>query len=198
MWKDHFKLMADGNLPLQKKMYTAGQTGGQDVNLISPTEAVIEQARSDLKRTLSDMPLYKPKKVKLTVQSGGGQSSGKKRKKKKTKKNSSKLSGRKGKSTSKKKKSKAKRKSGKKSKKVVKKKAKRSHKQVRKARKLKIIKIDNPIKNNKPKKAKTAKTADTGAEEEERKLLELPSVDQFLSKQIKINARRNRRKRRYY
>ena len=128
MWKEHFKLMADGQIPIQNKMYTTAQTGGQDVNLMSTTEAIVEQARSDLKRTLSERDVYQPKKVKLTVQSGGGQSSGKKKRKTKkrtTSSTSTSARGRKRKksSTSKKKRSrtgktkKGKRKSKKKSKK---------------------------------------------------------------------------------
>ena len=76
MWKEHFKLMAEGKLQPKRKMYSDIQKGGNEVQIISPTEAIVEQAKSDLKRSLSELPVYKPKKIKLTVQSGGGKKSG--------------------------------------------------------------------------------------------------------------------------
>ena len=82
MWTEHFKNMAKGNIPFQKKMYINLQKGAGPIQVVSPTEAVVQQARTDLKRTLEEADTYNPKKAKLLFQSGGGA----KRRRKKTRK----------------------------------------------------------------------------------------------------------------
>ena len=89
MWSSHFRNMVNGQVPYQKNMYSLSSSGSvpSDLQLISPTKAVVERARSDLKRSLEDPLVYNSKKLKSTVQLGkGGRRNGgvKKRSKSKT------------------------------------------------------------------------------------------------------------------
>ena len=72
MWANHFQKMAQDGVPYQRTIYTNLQPTSTAVSLISPTEAVVQQARNDIKRTLSQPSIYKPKKVKVMNQFGEG------------------------------------------------------------------------------------------------------------------------------
>ena len=90
MWIDHFKNMVNGDIPLQKSIYTVKPSMGlvkKDLQLISPSEAVVQRAKSGLKRSLKEEAVYNPKKSRTSVQSGTGRRrrSTKKTKKKKNK-----------------------------------------------------------------------------------------------------------------
>ena len=55
MWKDHFLRM--GNFTKPRKFYTVSsskQTGAGDIQLVSPTEQQLNQAKMKLKRKRSD------------------------------------------------------------------------------------------------------------------------------------------------
>ena len=89
-WVKHFTDMASGLVPYKKKYYTVqNQTGNGDVQLVTPTQAEVERAKMDVKRKLEEASSYKPKRLRLGLQSGSGQ---KKKKKKKQKVSSSKKS----------------------------------------------------------------------------------------------------------
>ena len=78
--------MVKGDIPYKRKMYTGLQLGSGNIKVVSPTEAVVQQAKSDLKRSLQEADVYKPKRARFLLQSGEGV---KKRKKRKyTKRNS--------------------------------------------------------------------------------------------------------------
>ena len=72
MWKEHFQAMVRGDIPYQKKMYTGLQNGSGNIKVVSPTEAVVQQAKSDLKRSLQEADVFKPKKARFLLQSGSG------------------------------------------------------------------------------------------------------------------------------
>ena len=82
-WVKHFSDMSQGLVPHKKKYYTVRpQVGGGDVQLVTPTQAVVERAKMDVKRKLKEAAVYKPKRIKVLSQSGSG-SKGKKTNKKK-------------------------------------------------------------------------------------------------------------------
>ena len=85
-WVKHFSDMAQGLIPYQKKKHTvAPEVGSGDIKIVTPTQEVVERARTDAKRKLKEASLYKPKRVKGISQSGAG--SKKKNNQKKVKKN---------------------------------------------------------------------------------------------------------------
>ena len=84
-WTQHFTDMARGLVPCKKKVYVVKpQVGQGDIQMVTPTQADVERAKSDLKRKLKEASVYKPKRVRLSPQSGAGR--GKKRKDKSQKK----------------------------------------------------------------------------------------------------------------
>lgn len=111
MWASHFRSMADGVIPHQKGFYhTTPSSSKSNVVMITPSEAVVQQAKSDLKRTLTDVDVYNPKKKRTLQQFGKGQArkktkTTKRTKAKTTKRSTSKKKKKVTKSTSKKKKS---------------------------------------------------------------------------------------------
>ena len=86
MWTQHFVDMARGLIPYQKRLYKVTvQTGNGDVQMVTPTQAVVERAKMDMKRKLAEAAtVQKPKRIRLSAQSGSGG-----RKRKSTKKKSS-------------------------------------------------------------------------------------------------------------
>lgn len=52
IWKDHFIRQAHGKMPHEKKFYNVseqvGQGGGANIKLISPTQQMVERAKSTL------------------------------------------------------------------------------------------------------------------------------------------------------
>ena len=81
-WVKHFSDMSQGLIPYQKKFYKIQpQTGMGDIQLVTPTEADVQRAKSDMKRKLTESIGYKPKRLRLSPQSGAGQ---KKKNKKKS------------------------------------------------------------------------------------------------------------------
>ena len=128
-WTQHFMDMARGLVPCRKKMYVVKpQVGQGDIQMVTPTQADVERAKSDLKRKLKEASVYKPKRVRLSPQSGAGRGKKRKdksRKKSKAKKNLNKAGKKKSAKTDKKKK------------KIVKKKktVKAQKKQIKKVRK---------------------------------------------------------------
>ena len=86
MWTQHFMDMARGLIPYQKRLYKVTvQTGNGDVQMVTPTQAVVERAKMDMKRKLAEAAtVQKPKHIRLSAQSGSGG-----RKRKSTKKKSS-------------------------------------------------------------------------------------------------------------
>ena len=75
MWVNHFKGMVNGQIPHLKSVYLISpsvEKSQNDLQLISPSEAVVQRARSDLKRSLQDLSLYKSKKSRSSVQLGEG------------------------------------------------------------------------------------------------------------------------------
>ena len=72
-WVKHFNDMAQGGIPYRKKMYTvAPQVGSGDIKIVTPTQAVVDRAKMDVKRKLKEASVYKPKRVKVVTQSGAG------------------------------------------------------------------------------------------------------------------------------
>ena len=88
MWSKHFKDMVDGYIRHRKYIYSPSSNENEvhkpELQLISPSEAVVQRARHDLKRSLKDMRLYNPKKVKINSQLGEGKRKRKITKKKRT------------------------------------------------------------------------------------------------------------------
>ena len=83
-WVKHFSDMSQGLVPYKKKYYTVyPQVGGGDVQLVTPTQAVVERAKMDLKRKLKEAAAYKPKRIKVLSQSGAGSKTKRTSKKKK-------------------------------------------------------------------------------------------------------------------
>ena len=83
-WVKHFSDMSQGLVPHKKKYYTVcPQVGGGDVQLVTPTEAVVERAKMDVKRKLKEVGSYKPKRIRAQSQSGAGGKRKRKGKKKK-------------------------------------------------------------------------------------------------------------------
>ena len=81
-WVKHFSDMTQGLVPYNKKIYTVTQqVGGGDVKIVTPTEAVVERAKMDVKRKLKEASVYKPKRIKVSPQSGAGAKKGKSKKK---------------------------------------------------------------------------------------------------------------------
>ena len=74
MWVNHFQSMANGKIPYRKNFYHSSPTTTtqKDIFLVSPTEAGVQQAKSDLKRTLSEVPVYNHKKSVTSNQYGSG------------------------------------------------------------------------------------------------------------------------------
>ena len=64
------------------------QVGQGDIQMVTPTQADVERAKSDLKRKLKEASVYKPKRVRLSPQSGAGRGKKRKDKSQKKKKNS--------------------------------------------------------------------------------------------------------------
>ena len=88
-WTQHFTDMARGLVPCRKKMYVVKpQVGQGDIQMVTPTQADVERAKSDLKRKLKEASVYKPKRVRLSPQSGAGRGKKRKDKSQKKKKNS--------------------------------------------------------------------------------------------------------------
>ena len=72
-WVKHFSDMSQGLVPYEKKYYTVyPQVGGGNVQLVTPTQAVVERAKMDVKRKLKEAAAYKPKRIKVLSQSGAG------------------------------------------------------------------------------------------------------------------------------
>ena len=83
-WVRHFSDMAEGLIPYREKHYTMQpQVGSGDVQIVTPTQAVVDRAKMDAKRKLQEAATYKPKRIRSASQSGAG--SKKKRNKKKSK-----------------------------------------------------------------------------------------------------------------
>ena len=82
MWTQHFVDMARGLIPYQKRLYKVTvQMGNGDVQMVTPTQAVV----GSMKRKLAEVAtVQKPKRIRLSAQSGSGG-----RKRKSTKKKSS-------------------------------------------------------------------------------------------------------------
>ena len=73
IWAKHFVDMVNGKVPYNKRIYNfTNQSGNGDIQMISPNQAIVEQAKMDIKRKLKSVPLYKHKKIKLTGQCGNG------------------------------------------------------------------------------------------------------------------------------
>ena len=82
-WVKHFSDMTQGLIPYQKKFYKIQpQTGMGDIQLVTPTQADVQRARSDMKRQLTESDGYKPKRLRQSPQSGAGQKKKKNNKKK--------------------------------------------------------------------------------------------------------------------
>ena len=108
VWVKHFSDMSQGLVPHKKKYYTVRpQVGGGDVQLVTPTQAVVERAKMDVKRKLKEAAVYKPQRIKVVSQSGSGSKRKQTSKKKKQTSKKTKSSPRK-KSSEKKKKKKGK------------------------------------------------------------------------------------------
>ena len=110
--------MANGSIPYQRKLYSnisaSSQVAKPEIELVSPTQSVVQQAKHDLKRKLKDMNVYKSKSMKTSNQLGLGakrKSIKKKSKKKSTKTTKKKVSKKKSSSVKTKKNSKSKLKS---------------------------------------------------------------------------------------
>ena len=72
-WVKHFTDMAQGLIPYRRKMYTVtSQVGSGDVKIVTPTQAVVDRAKMDVKRKIKEASVYKPKRLKLSPQSGSG------------------------------------------------------------------------------------------------------------------------------
>lgn len=82
-WTVHFKDMVSNKLP-HKSIYVVkdtNQTGSGDVTVVSPTEQAVLQAKSALKRKITNItPVIKGKKFKKIGQSGSGRRKKKKKK----------------------------------------------------------------------------------------------------------------------
>ena len=67
MWTQHFVDMARGLIPYQKRLYKVTvQTGNGDVQMVTPTQAVVERAKLDLKRKLAEAAtVQKPKRIRV-------------------------------------------------------------------------------------------------------------------------------------
>lgn len=88
LWQSFFERQIAGNIPYNSKFYVVDQPvqvgGGIKVQLVSPTEQQVEQARSAVKRKLHD--IVKPVKRRKIVRRKKVQKGGKKRPIKKRKK----------------------------------------------------------------------------------------------------------------
>ena len=72
MWSD--QNMAKGNIPYRKDTYHIAPNSSlkNDIVLVSPSQAVVQQAKHDLKRKLSEVEVYNPKKKPALSQFGEG------------------------------------------------------------------------------------------------------------------------------
>ena len=87
-WIQHFTDMARGMLLYRKRLYKVKpQVRRGDIQMVTPTQADVERAKSDLKRRLKKASAYNQKRVWLSSQSGAGR--GKKRMDKRQKKKNS-------------------------------------------------------------------------------------------------------------
>jgi hypothetical protein len=82
----HFLQMAEGQLPHCKYYYIMSpQEGSGDVKLVTPTEVAVNQAKSQIKRKLSQIVSPSVKRMKKSRVSKSNQTgAGKKKKKKQT------------------------------------------------------------------------------------------------------------------
>jgi hypothetical protein len=82
----HFRQMAEGQLPHCKYYYIMSpQEGSGDVKLVTPTEVAVNQAKSQIKRKLSQIVSPSVKRMKKSRVSKSNQTgAGKKKKKKQT------------------------------------------------------------------------------------------------------------------
>lgn len=91
-WSRHFSDMVRGEIPYSRHFYKLkSQTGMGDIQLVTPTQADVQRAKSDMKRKLIEADTYKPKRLRVGSQLGSGQkkkrnNSKSKKIKKKTKK----------------------------------------------------------------------------------------------------------------
>ena len=73
-WVKHFVDMAQGLIPYRKYFYKIQpQIGMGDIQMVTPAQAAVDRAKTDIRRKLQESLTYKPKQIRLTPLSGSGQ-----------------------------------------------------------------------------------------------------------------------------